>query len=136
MTQPVLSALAGRQNGLLIANGEGTSGQALMTGFREEGFTVWLASDGEQALDLYSRHSNDIDAVLLDVRLAKMDGPKTLAKLQQVNPRVRCFFMSSDIGKNTLKGLRALGAAGVLMKPFSLPFVAKLLTPSAKRSDA
>jgi CheY-like chemotaxis protein len=41
-----------------------------------EGFAVWLAASGREALALYRRHGNEIDAVVLDVRIPYVDGPR------------------------------------------------------------
>jgi CheY-like chemotaxis protein len=47
---------------------------------------VWLAAGGQEALDLYQRHREAIDVVLLDVRMPGLDGPQTLAALRALNP--------------------------------------------------
>lgn len=127
MPQPTSNESPRRSQGLLLANGDSGSGRALQGGFAAEGFTVWLAADGQEAVELYCRHSRTIDAVLLDLRLPKLNGPETLAVLQEHHRGVRCGFMSSDLGANTVKGLRALGARVVLMKPFHLPYVARMI---------
>jgi CheY-like chemotaxis protein len=51
-------------------------------------FTVWLAVDGDDAIDLYQRNRAEIDLVLLDVQMPGLDGPHTLAILQKLNPDV------------------------------------------------
>jgi CheY-like chemotaxis protein len=88
----------------------------MAAGLGEEGFAVWLAGDGEEALELYRRHSQEIDLVLLEVRLPGLDGPQTLAALRQLNPGVRCCFLSGPFGDYTDEELLALGAVAVLHK--------------------
>lgn len=94
---------------------------------RQEGFSVWLAADGQEALDLYRNHCDTIDVVLLDVRMPGLDGPQTLAALQEITPQVRCCFMSGYLGSYTEESLRDLGAAEFFAKPFRLAEVAHVL---------
>ena len=100
---------------------------ALEAALRREGYDVWLAADGQEALVQYWDRREDIDVILLDVRMPSLDGPQTLAALRQLNPRVRCCFMSGDLGSYTEGELRGLGAAGVLYKPFPLAEVARVV---------
>ena len=55
------------------------------------------------------------------------DGPQTLAALQQLQPRIRCCFMSGDTGGYTDKDLHEMGAAAVLCKPFRLAEISQVL---------
>jgi CheY-like chemotaxis protein len=94
---------------------------------RQQGFAVWLAAGGGEALDLYRRHRRAIDVVLMDVRMPGLDGPQTLAAIQELNPQVRCCFMSGGLGSYTERGLRDLGAAALIGKPFRLAEVVRAL---------
>jgi CheY-like chemotaxis protein len=55
--------------GNLVADDEESVRGVLDIGMRQQGFDVWLAADGQKALDLYRRHCEAIDVVLLDVRM-------------------------------------------------------------------
>jgi CheY-like chemotaxis protein len=119
---------------LAVDDEEGVRGM-LRFGLGQHGFAVWLAANGHEALQQYWRHRARIDVVLLDVRMPGLDGPQTLAALRQLNPQVRCCFMSGDLGSYTAEGLRHLGAAAVLPKPFRLPEVVQVLRELAARAD-
>ena len=116
-----------RAHGVLVVDDEGALRRLLDVGMRQEGFAVWLAATGREALDLYRRHRETIDVVLLDVLMPGLDGPQTLAALQELNPEIRCCFMSGDLGSYTEERLRGLGAAAVLQKPFRLAEAAQAL---------
>ena len=116
-----------RKYGLLVADDEGEVRDVLNDGLQREGFSVWLAADGQEALDLYRNHCETIDVVLLDVRMPGLDGPQTLAALQEITPQVRCCFMSGYLGSYSEENLRDLGAARVFAKPFRLAEVAHVL---------
>jgi CheY-like chemotaxis protein len=60
------------------------------------------------------------DAILLDVMMPGLDGPSTLAALRS-NPataNIPVIFLTAKAMVSELQRLRALGAAGVLTKPF------------------
>lgn len=121
------SRATARKCGVLIADDEPAIRDVLRFGLQQEGFSVWLAADGQEALDLYRGHCETIDVVLLDVRMPVLDGPATLVALQELSPQIPCCFMSGYFGHYTEEGLRHFGARAVLMKPFRLPEVTRVV---------
>jgi two-component system, OmpR family, response regulator len=127
------SQLPPRVLGILIVDDEFSLRHMLNIGMRQQGFAVWVAAGGQEALELYRCHHESIDVVLLDVRMPGLDGPRTLAALRELNPQVRCCFMSGDPGSYTEAALRDVGAAAVLPKPFHLAEVGRMLLEVAGR---
>ena len=122
----------GRAHGILVADDDPEVRDAVHDGLRRQGFSVWLAADGQAALDLYRNHCETIDVALLDVCMPGLDGPQTLAALQELTPRIRCCFMTGYLGRYTEQGLRHLGAEAVFTKPFRLAEVAQTLRTMAR----
>jgi DNA-binding NtrC family response regulator len=83
-----------------------------------EGFDVRLAEGGAQGVEEY--RARPADLVLLDVWMPGLDGAETLAALQELDPAVRCCFMTGQGGGPLAARLLALGALDVLLKPFRL----------------
>src|SRR5262249_17379989 len=100
------------------------------------GFNVWLAVDGDDALDLYRSHRDEIDLVLLDVQMPGLDGPRTLEALQQLNPDVVACFMSGDSGAYTEEELLGRGPAWIFKKPFRSTEVADVLQRVASDAES
>jgi CheY-like chemotaxis protein len=113
--------------GILVVDDEPLLLTVLESGLRAHGFTVWVAANGWQAQEVYRSHLKEIAVILLDVRMPGMDGPQTLAALRQVNPAVRCCFMTGNMGLYTPEDLLALGAVQIFPKPFDLPQMAEAL---------
>jgi DNA-binding response OmpR family regulator len=107
----------------------------LGVGMRSHGFAVWLAGSGREAIELYRAHRDEIDVVLLDVKMPGLDGPGTLAALREIDPSVRCCFMTGDPGHYTPRMLVDLGAVIVFEKPFRPGEVARQLMSLARSVD-
>lgn len=116
---------------VLVADDDATIRQLLKLYFQSRGWTVLLAADGREAVEVYRRHGQDIQVALLDVHMPRLDGPHALAELRCLNDRVACCFMSGFTGDYTAEDLLACGAADVVPKPFQLPQLAQVLLRAA-----
>src|SRR5262249_59047688 len=74
--------------GILVVDDDETVRDVVNAWMRQDGFAVWLVASGREALDLYRRHREDIDVVLLDVQMPGLDGPQTLAAHRDLNPQL------------------------------------------------
>jgi len=130
------STILPRNYGVLVADDEPGVRDVLDVGMRQAGFKVWLAPDGQEALNLYRRHRKAIDVVLLDVCMPVLNGPQTLVAIQELTPHIPCCFMSGFLGDYTTDDLHALGAAKVLPKPFHLADVAHAILVLARQAGS
>ena len=104
---------------VLVVDDEPGLLRLLEVGLPKLGFDVRTAAGGAKAVEFYRQNQDTIDLVLIDVTMPGMDGPATLAALQQINPQVRCCFMTGQSFTRSPNQLLALGAAEVFCKPFS-----------------
>ena len=123
---------APRKTGVLVIDDEATVRTLLALCLRSAGFTVWQAANGREGLELYRARPAEIDLVLLDVRMPGLDGPRTFAALREIDPEVRCCFMSGDSGDYTVGELLAAGAIGFLSKPFRVAEVEELVKEATR----
>jgi CheY-like chemotaxis protein len=79
-----------------------------------------LAATGEEALE--RARSEQPDVILLDVMMPGMDGPATLAKLraEPTTADIPVIFLTAKVQKHEVEGYLALGATGVILKPFDV----------------
>jgi CheY-like chemotaxis protein len=117
--------------GVLVVDDEPLLRNLLAAVLQRNGFAVWVAESGQDALNLYQLNQSAISVVLLDVRMPGMDGPQTLAALQRVNPAVVCSFMTGHAGGYSAESLLALGAVRLFEKPFQLDEIASALRQTA-----
>jgi len=83
------------------------------------GWTVVPVCCGEDALRA-AAEDGPFDVVLLDVMMPGLDGPTTLKKLRAngLPAEARIVFLTAKAQAADLRRLCALGAAGVIAKPF------------------
>ena len=79
------------------------------------GYLVLLASDGEQALELSRKYSGEIDLLLSDVKMPRMDGVTLAAILRTERPSTRALLIS---GKMSSEIAEANAPFDFLRKPF------------------
>jgi signal transduction histidine kinase/HAMP domain-containing protein len=84
------------------------------------GYTVVTATNGNEALVTYERHSSDIHLVLTDVVMPGMGGVELVTELRVKNPSLKVLLMSgyplSELEKPVLK----MPGVGLIQKPVSL----------------
>lgn len=122
-----------RQVGVLVVDDQEYVRFTLEAALREAGYLVWAASGGREAVGMYQDHPGAIDVVVLDVRMSGLSGPQTLAALRELDPGVRCCFLSGDFGCYTESQLLDLGAGAVLYKPLRMEKVAEVVRLLAGR---
>lgn len=125
--QPAEQAQFPEQPGLLVVDDDQQVLGMLHMTLAQNGFRVWLAASGCEAIDLYRAHQERIVLALLDVCMPGLDGPQTLAALRELNPGVMACFMSGEPGKYQPEELIGHGAVRLIHKPFHLKQLVKTL---------
>jgi signal transduction histidine kinase/CheY-like chemotaxis protein len=83
------------------------------------GYTVVLASNGKEALDIYRGVFYSISMVVLDLTMPRMSGQETVANLMAINSGVKVLLTSGFDETETVRRFTGKGLAGFLQKPFS-----------------
>ncbi|MDN4492092.1 response regulator [Ureibacillus aquaedulcis] len=86
--------------------------------FSREGYKVYQASNGLEALNLIDREA--IDGVMLDMKIPGMDGIEILKRIRERNLQIPVFMMTAFEGEEILKEANQLGIAKYFRKPFNI----------------
>lgn len=79
------------------------------------GWAPVRASDGEQAVDLVT--CGDVDVVLMDIRMPKMNGVEALREIRRRRPAAQVILFTASAAQELLADAVRYGAARVLRKP-------------------
>jgi len=79
------------------------------------GFRVLTADDGQDAVEVFARHRAEIDLVILDVTMPRMNGRDAFHRLQELNPAARIMF-STGYSADDLPEVES--SIGLLSKPY------------------
>jgi two-component system copper resistance phosphate regulon response regulator CusR len=102
---------------VLLVEDEPKTAAFISRGLQENGFTVIVASRGDEGLSLARTES--FDAIVLDISLPVLDGFSILAALQESGSTIPVLCLTArDKVSERVKGLE-LGAEDYLIKPFS-----------------
>ena len=88
------------------------------------GFDVLVASDGIEALDIYSNNQESICLVLLDVAMPRLDGITTLKRLRKTSQVPVIMVTGYSIDKISSK-ISDIPGMGYIQKPFSIDTFSK-----------
>jgi signal transduction histidine kinase/CheY-like chemotaxis protein len=83
------------------------------------GYEVRTASDGVEAVQLYEKSHNEIDLVILDMIMPRMNGTETFHRMRGIDSGAQIVISSGFSKENDLDVLRECGLAGYIWKPFS-----------------
>jgi two-component system response regulator AtoC len=103
---------------ILVVDDEDLTLRTVSRGLRQEGFEVFTAASGEDALTTFAEQKPDI--TLLDIVLPGIDGVEVLRRFKQSNPAAIILMMSAYHMVDRAVEAMKLGAFDYLIKPFHL----------------
>jgi len=83
-----------------------------------EGFSVITAEDGREAVRIFPSVAGEIDAVLLDLSMPKMDGGEVLREMRRIRSDVKVILCSGYMEGRARELSDGPGQASFLHKPF------------------
>ncbi len=103
---------------VLVVDDEPAVRRALERALKLDSYDVELAADGEEALDKLVQ--TDIDAVVLDIAMPRLDGLEVARRMRQAGDRTPVLMLTArDAIDDRVEGLD-VGADDYLVKPFAL----------------
>jgi CheY-like chemotaxis protein len=85
---------------------------------QQDGFRVLQAADGAEALEILQRLPENLDILLADIVMPRMNGVELMAALSVSHPQVPVVLMSG-YASNELLELGIAAPCSIVAKPFS-----------------
>lgn len=84
------------------------------------GYTVLGAAGGNEAVQMFEEHADNIDLVILDMIMPGMGGGKTFDAIKTIDTDVRVLLSSGYSEDSQAKEILKRGCAGFIQKPFRM----------------
>ena len=92
-------------------------GQAML---EHLGYRVVVSRSGEEAVETVKEMGNEIDLVLLDMIMPRMDGGKTFDAIREIRPEMPVILSSGYSIDGQAKKIMDRGCNGFIQKPFGI----------------
>ncbi|HZK61407.1 MAG TPA: response regulator, partial [Anaerovoracaceae bacterium] len=104
------------QTNILIVDDELNVRQLLSKILSKEGYTVYTAGDGVDALELFQ--TTNIDIIISDIKMPRMTGIELLHKIKQLDPDVGFILITAFATTETAIDALKSDAQDYVTKPF------------------
>lgn len=84
----------------------------------DEGYRVMTAKDGQEAVELYKNHTEEISLILSDMGLPRLGGWEMFQEMKKINPHVKAILASGYFEPNLKIELINAGAKDFIKKPY------------------
>ncbi len=85
------------------------------------GYEVLLAANGKSAIEMFEKHANEIDIVILDLIMPVMDGIEAFDELRKRAPDLKILVSSGYIeNAQKVEWLSSKGVSEYLVKPYEI----------------
>ncbi len=117
MTENKLAKLPGGSETILIVDDNETIWDFLIEALQKLGYSVLLAENGLDAVEIYKHNPKQIDLILLDMIMPKMGGNNTFYKIKSIDPSASILLSSAYSLDDDIQELLKQGACGFIPKP-------------------
>jgi signal transduction histidine kinase len=119
-TQPLLHG----KGTILVVDDEEFIRGILKNMLEKLGYGVILASNGKEALDIYTARKDHIDLVILDLIMPVMNGRETYEQLTRMNKDIKILIASGHMTAGQANFIQGSNQHAFLQKPFKMHDIA------------
>ena len=105
---------------ILLVDDEPNIIMSLEYTFKKQNFEVFIARDGQEALDILKTEQPDV--IILDIMMPNVDGYATIESIKKNEKLTHCkvIFLSAKNKESDIEKGMQLGADAYMTKPFSI----------------
>lgn len=101
---------------ILVIDDAALSRQVLRKILQTEGYTIWEAKNGIEALEILEKKQQKPDCILVDILMPEMGGLEFLTIMRQQELKIPTIVITADIQETTRIKCLQLGAITVMHK--------------------
>jgi CheY-like chemotaxis protein len=115
----------GRGESILLVDDEEGVRSLCQKAFEKSGYRVLVAAEGRQALEIFRKSHSEINAVMTDIMMPRMDGVTLVEKLRKIRPEMKVIATTGLASDPLVTAAGELGLNALLQKPFTVPTLLK-----------
>lgn len=112
--------ITSRTGTILLVDDEAAVREMLSEMLEEMGMAVISATDGSEGVDIYRRRWQEIDLVILDMIMPRMNGKEAFNEMRRINPSVKVLLSTGYGAETAVTEALAEGIAGLVPKPYTV----------------
>lgn len=102
---------------ILIVDDEASIRNVLTEAINGFGYSTLTTSNGQEALELFEQQKDNIDLVVTDMAMPKLNGQELIEKIRNIEPEMPCIFVTGYQDSSTDEAI-LLDKTQVILKPF------------------
>ncbi|MDX8403933.1 MAG: response regulator, partial [Mariprofundaceae bacterium] len=91
------------------------------------GYQVLVASDGLEAVEVFTEHQDEISLIITDVVMPGLGGVKAVARIRKINPDIKVIFVTGYDKNISLPDAINTSKTAVLSKPYNIEEFSKTI---------
>ena len=115
------------QDTVLIVEDEDNLRDLLRMILEENGIKVLEAVDGEEAVEIFTAHKDEIRVVLSDLGLPRLGGWEAFLKMRKINPELKGVLASGYFNADVRNEIIKSGARDFIQKPYNSVQIIKMI---------
>ena len=118
---------------ILVVDDEKHMVSMLKKALKEKDTDVETAGDGEEALLFCEK--NEIDLVITDISMPKMQGTELFHKIRKMNPFIQIIMITAYPTLENIANMLEVGASDFVIKPFDIDYLIDIVDQTFERID-
>ncbi len=110
---------------ILVVDDEDIIWDVVIDMLQNLGYTVILAANGRECVEIYHNNPGQINLVLLDMVMPEMNGRECFFALRVIDPGTKVLLSSGYVDEKDARDVLQAGAGGFLKKPYRMIDLAK-----------
>ncbi len=120
---------------ILLVDDEESVRKFIQASLQNLGYTVSTCSDGAAGVDYYRANHQEIDLVILDLVMPRMNGQDALANMKEIDADARVIVSSGFSHSEAVNQVMDQGALALLSKPFQITELAQAVARHIRRDS-
>jgi len=104
---------------ILIAEDHDGIREVAQAALKAKGYSILLAHDGEDAIEIFNANRESISLVLLDVIMPRRSGPQVFSAIRAIKPSISVIFATGYSNETSALAEIMLRGVTILRKPYS-----------------